>query len=66
MEKVMKAEGKRCAQTQEKMHSMKMGVDRWVSVPTEQMVGSPAFMERSCQHEDAKGLAHCSEVIHFQ
>jgi hypothetical protein len=60
MEKVMKAEGKGCAQMQEEMQSMKMVVDRWVSVPTEQMVGDPASMERSCQDEDAKKIAHCS------
>lgn len=44
MEKVMMEEGKHCTQIQKEMHSMK-AVERWHSVPTEQMVGDPASME---------------------
>jgi hypothetical protein len=53
MESLMKAEGERCAQIQEEVHSLKMVVERWVSVPMEQMVDDPVFMRHSCQDEDA-------------
>jgi hypothetical protein len=44
MEEAMMAEGKHCAQIQKKMHSMEV-VERWFSVPMEQMVGDSASMD---------------------
>jgi chromosome segregation ATPase len=53
MESLMKAEGKRCAQIQEEVHSLQMVAERWVSVPKEQMVDDPVSMDHSCHDEDA-------------
>jgi hypothetical protein len=44
MEEAMMAEGKHRAQIQKEMHSMKV-VERWFSVPMEQMVGNSASMD---------------------
>jgi nickel-dependent lactate racemase len=44
MEEAMTAEGKHHAQIQKEMHSMKV-VERWFSVPMEQMVGDSASMD---------------------
>jgi hypothetical protein len=41
----MKAEGEHRAQIQRETNSLKMVVERWLSVPTEQMLGYPASME---------------------
>jgi hypothetical protein len=41
----MKAEGERCAQIEEEVHSLKMVTERWVSVPMEQMLDGPVSME---------------------
>jgi hypothetical protein len=45
IEEATMAEGKHLAQIQKEVNSMKMVVDRWLLVPTKQMVGDPASME---------------------
>jgi hypothetical protein len=45
IEAAMMVECKHRVQIQKEMHSMKMVVERLLSVPTEQMVGDPASME---------------------
>jgi hypothetical protein len=45
IEEAIKVEGKHRAQIQKEINSMKIVVERWLSVSTEQMVGDPASME---------------------
>ena len=53
MESLIKEEGKRCAQIQEEVHSLKMVAERLVSMPMEQMVEDPVSMEHSCQDDNS-------------